>query len=162
MKRGEAIQWIRGLVRTSTGKAIQWRGSGHSLNRRTLKTESCCPHPLPENRLLFKQIRGYARKKAFFFFLSVFWIFPVLFRPFGKGRNRQKKADFGRFPGWEARHPLTSICYTPLCGSPNRGNQTPKSLKILRQTSRQFTTCHDNLRHFMTISVSVFHWHKTS
>ena len=39
VKRGEAIQWIRGWVRISTGKAIQWRGSGHSLNRWTLKTE---------------------------------------------------------------------------------------------------------------------------
>ena len=39
VKRGEAIQWTRGLVRISTGKAIQWRGSGHSLNRRTPKTE---------------------------------------------------------------------------------------------------------------------------
>ena len=39
VKRGEAIQWIGGLVRISTGKTIQWRGSGHSLNRRTLKTE---------------------------------------------------------------------------------------------------------------------------
>ena len=39
VKRGEAIQWIRGLVRISTGKAIQWRGLGHSLNRRALKTE---------------------------------------------------------------------------------------------------------------------------
>ena len=39
VKRGEAIQWIRGLVRISTGKAIQWRGSGHSLNCRTLKIE---------------------------------------------------------------------------------------------------------------------------
>ena len=28
-----------GLVSISSGKAIQWRGSGHSLNRRTLKTE---------------------------------------------------------------------------------------------------------------------------
>ena len=28
-----------GLVRISTGKAIQWRGSGHSLNRQTLRTE---------------------------------------------------------------------------------------------------------------------------
>ena len=35
----EAIQWIGGLVRTSTGKTIQWRGSGHSLNRRTPKIE---------------------------------------------------------------------------------------------------------------------------
>ena len=38
-ERGEAIQWIRGLVRISTGKVIQWGGSGHSLNRRILKTE---------------------------------------------------------------------------------------------------------------------------
>ena len=49
-KRGEAIQWMRGLGRISTGKAIQRRGPGHSENRRTLK--SCCPHPLPENQLL--------------------------------------------------------------------------------------------------------------
>ena len=39
VKRGEAIQWMRGLVRISTGKAIQWRGPGHSVNRRTLKSE---------------------------------------------------------------------------------------------------------------------------
>ena len=58
VKRGEAIQWMRGLVRISTGKAIQWRGSGHSLNRHAglWKLKSCCPHPLPKNRL-----RGYFR-----------------------------------------------------------------------------------------------------
>ena len=39
VKRGEAIQWIGGLVRISTGKAIQWRGPGHSVNRWTLKSE---------------------------------------------------------------------------------------------------------------------------
>ena len=39
VKRGEAIQWTRGLARISTGKAIQWRGQGHSVNSRTLKTE---------------------------------------------------------------------------------------------------------------------------
>ena len=39
VKRGEAIQWMRGLVRISKGKAIQWRGPGHAVNRRTLKTE---------------------------------------------------------------------------------------------------------------------------
>ena len=39
VKRGEAIQWKGGLVRISTGKASQWRGSGHSLNRRTLQTK---------------------------------------------------------------------------------------------------------------------------
>ena len=38
-ERGEAIEWMRGLVRISTGKAIQWRGPGHSVNRWTLKTE---------------------------------------------------------------------------------------------------------------------------
>ena len=38
-KGGEVIQWVGGLVRISTGKAIQWRGPGHSVNRRTLKCE---------------------------------------------------------------------------------------------------------------------------
>ena len=33
------MQWMGGLVRISTGKAIQWRGPGDSVNRRTLKTE---------------------------------------------------------------------------------------------------------------------------
>ena len=51
VKRGEGIQWIGGLVRISTGRAIQWRGLGHSRNRRTLKLKSCNAHPLPENRL---------------------------------------------------------------------------------------------------------------
>ena len=32
----------------------------------------------------------------------------------------------------------------------------------LRPTSRQFRTFYDSLRHFMTISVSLFHRHKTS
>ena len=31
-----------------------------------------------------------------------------------------------------------------------------------RQTSRQFASSYDNLQYFMTISVSLFHWHKTS
>ena len=38
-EKGGWIQWMRGLVRTSTAKAIQWRGPGHSVNRRTPKTE---------------------------------------------------------------------------------------------------------------------------
>ena len=38
-EEGGGIQWMRGLVRISTGKAIQWRGSGHSVNRRTPKIE---------------------------------------------------------------------------------------------------------------------------
>ena len=43
-------------------------------------------------------------------FSSVFWIFQLLFTPSGKeekGRKRAKKADFGRFPGRAARHPLS-------------------------------------------------------
>ena len=67
----------------------------------------------------FKEIRGYLRKRPF---SSIFWIFQVLFAPSGKsakkGRERAKKADFGRFPGRAARHPLSPICYTPICGSP--------------------------------------------
>ena len=52
VKRGEAIQRMRGLVRISTGKAIQWRGSGHSVNRRTLKTEkSLSSSPFRESAL---------------------------------------------------------------------------------------------------------------
>ena len=38
-KKGGGIQWTRGLVRMFTGKAIRWRGLGHSANGRTLKTE---------------------------------------------------------------------------------------------------------------------------
>ena len=39
VKRGEAFQRMTGLVRICIGKAIQRRGRGHSVNRRTLKTE---------------------------------------------------------------------------------------------------------------------------
>ena len=42
------------------------------------------------------------------------------------------------------------------------GDGKKKRHDNLRQTSRQFTTFYDNLRHFMTISVSLFHGHKTS
>ena len=38
-------------------------------------------------------------------FSSVFSIFQVLFGPSGKGWKRQKKGDFGRFPGRDARRP---------------------------------------------------------
>ena len=51
VKRGEAIQWMRGLVRISKRqfseevRAIQWTAG-------LWKFKSCCPHPLPENQLL--------------------------------------------------------------------------------------------------------------
>ena len=38
-EKGGGMQWMRRLVRISTGKAIQWRGPGHSVNRRTPKIE---------------------------------------------------------------------------------------------------------------------------
>ena len=62
-KGGGAIQWIRGLVRISTGKAIQWRGSGHSLNRRTLKTEKMLSSSPPRKSALTYQtpFLGYRR-----------------------------------------------------------------------------------------------------
>ena len=56
VKGGEAIQWIRGVVRISTGKAIQWRGPGHSLNRRTLKTEKLLSSsPSRKSALIFSE-----------------------------------------------------------------------------------------------------------
>ena len=73
VKRGEAIQWMRGLVRLSTGKAIQWRGPGHSVNRRTLKIE----------KLLSSSP---SRKWALIYFPSrvpVLLVSPFLALPFG-------------------------------------------------------------------------------
>ena len=36
------------------GNSAKRLGPFSSVNRRTLKLKSCCPHPLPENQLLFK------------------------------------------------------------------------------------------------------------
>ena len=33
---GQGIQWMQALMRNSTGKAIRWRGQGHSVNSWTL------------------------------------------------------------------------------------------------------------------------------
>ena len=78
VKRGEAIQWMRGLVRistgkeiqsrgpglsVSTGKEIQWRGPGHSVNRRTLKTEKLLSSSLPENQLWLVGLRRWHENK---------------------------------------------------------------------------------------------------
>ena len=64
-------------------------------------------------------------------FSSVFpWIFLALFGPSGKGRKigrkRPKKADFGRSPGRQARHPLSPHLLHPhlrqfLTGGTERG-----------------------------------------
>ena len=46
-------------------------------------------------------------------------------------------------------------------GTAGRGRER-KRHDDLRQASRQFKRFYDNFRHFMTMSVSLFHWHKTS
>ena len=65
MKRGEAIQWMRGLVRIDIGKAIQWRGSGHSLNRRTLKIEKLLSSS-PSQKSALKRVSVILRVVIFF------------------------------------------------------------------------------------------------
>ena len=49
---GRGIQWVKASVRKYTGKAIQWKGWGCSVNRRTLKIKCFCAHPLLKCRLL--------------------------------------------------------------------------------------------------------------
>ena len=56
----------------------------------------------------FEEIRGYLRKKAdFLHFLDFPGALRTLRKREKKGRKRAKKADFGRFPGRAARHPLS-------------------------------------------------------
>ena len=70
----------------------------------------------------FKQIRGYLRKKAFFLrFLDFSGAVRALRKKAEKGRKRAKKADFGRFPGQEARHPLNPHLLHPHLRHSNRG-----------------------------------------
>ena len=66
------------------------------------------------------RIQGNLRKKAFFLrFLD----FPGALRAFPekgeKGRKRAKRADFGRFPGRAARHPLSPHLLHPHLRQPN-------------------------------------------
>ena len=65
-EEGGGIQWMRRLVRISTGKAIQWRGPGHSVNRRTPKIEkllskSTSQKSAPKSELQVKS-RSYSTK----------------------------------------------------------------------------------------------------
>ena len=55
-KRGEAIQCMGGLVRISTAKAIQLRGSGDSVNRRTLKSEKLLSSSASQKAALISEI----------------------------------------------------------------------------------------------------------
>ena len=47
---GQGIQWMKAWVSNSTGKAIQWRGFGHSMNRRILWIETSVLIPFPNLR----------------------------------------------------------------------------------------------------------------
>ena len=52
LNEGKAFSEYLALVRNSIGKTIHWRGFGHTVNRRTLKIEIFCAHPLPKFPLL--------------------------------------------------------------------------------------------------------------
>ena len=70
----------------------------------------------------FKEIRGYLRKKGLF---PPFSGFPRCSshppEKGEKGRKRAKTADFGRFPGRAARHPLSPHLLHPHLRQPNKG-----------------------------------------
>ena len=61
---------------------------------------------------------------------SVFWISQVLLVPSGN-KKRQKKADFGRFPGRAARHPLSPHLLHPHLRQPNQTQPQPYFSKKL-------------------------------
>ena len=74
----------------------------------------------------FKEIRGYLRKRAFFLrFLD----FPGALRTLRKRAKRaekgRKKADFGRFPGRAARHPLSPHLLHPHLRQPKKKYTPP-------------------------------------
>ena len=67
----------------------------------------------------FKQIWGYLRKRAFFLrFLDFSGALRILRKRAKKAEKRAKKADFGRFPGQEARHPLNPHLLHPHLRQP--------------------------------------------
>ena len=69
-EKGEAIQWVGGLVRISTGKAIQWSASGHSLNRRTLKSEKLLSSSLARKSALNTEFTKFSSVRT----PEVYWI----------------------------------------------------------------------------------------
>ena len=96
---------MRGLLRISTGKAIQWRDSGHSVNRRTLKTKKAAV------LILFPKIssdRGRvchtARKLSWRFCFAV----PFPPSPFGFWRVKLCSAQFRELL---ARFGIPATCY---------------------------------------------------
>ena len=50
--KGQGIQWMRGLVRSSTRKAIEFSEEVRAIRWAAglWKLKSCCPHPLPKNQ----------------------------------------------------------------------------------------------------------------
>ena len=69
VQRGESIQWMRVSARISSGKAIQWRGPGHSVNRRTLKKWKVAV------LIPFPKISSYKFRGPNFFILEFFMCF---------------------------------------------------------------------------------------
>ena len=64
-EKGGGIQWMRGSEKSSIGKAIQWRGPDHTVNRQTLKTEKLLSSSLPKNQLLWEDPADRRKTKIF-------------------------------------------------------------------------------------------------
>ena len=80
----------------------------------------------------FKEIRGYLRKKAFFFrFLDFPGALRALRKRAKKGRKRAILADFGRFPGRAAWHPLSPQLLHPHLRQPNWYLVTHRRLRVI-------------------------------
>ena len=94
----------------------------------------------------FKQIRGYLRKKRLFPPFSGFSRCSSHPLEKGeKGRKRAKKADFGRFPGRAARHPLSPHLLHPYLRQPNVrktwGSQWKTSFASNKTSERNVPFC---------------------
>ena len=70
--------------------------------------------------------------------------FPNVFGPSGREKRpkRGEKGRLRRFPGRADRHPLSPICYTPICGSPTQtfwetSPKTPKPQKVSRKSAER-------------------------
>ena len=113
------------FVRKPTGKAIHPRGSGHSVNRLTLKFEIFCAHPLPKSPLLI------------FHFLSHFpgdfvhGQFPILYTATfisqlqelglsstSKNRKRWRQTGSRQSPPIDDRSPIGKFGIDRICHMP--------------------------------------------
>ena len=127
---GPGIQWMKASVRNSTGKAIQWRGFGHSVNRRTLKIEIFCAHPLPK----------WCRTPAHHWMKNPVPMGPEIYPVLGQG-------SAGRLLG-HCQIPV--LCWLNFslssadCKRGRRKGATSKNVKIVKKCQKVF-------RHFSTL-----------